>query len=73
MAGRPRTQPVDLAACTRKYVTPLQLALYLEVSRSTIYNQIDKGTIRIKKIGGLIRIPLAAAREYADLDTAAYR
>ena len=66
MAGRPSTSPItDLRTYTRRFVTPIQLADYVGVTRRTIYNHIDKGALKIRKIGGVIRIPRESALEYA--------
>jgi excisionase family DNA binding protein len=65
-AGRPRTQKIrDLATYPYRFVTPMQLAAYVGVSRRTIYHHIDKGALAAVKIGGAVRIALAEAQRYA--------
>lgn len=66
-AGRPTTPPVtdDLAHYPRKFIAPGQLARYLNVSRRTIYHHIEKGALSVRKIGGVVRIPIDEARRYA--------
>ena len=36
---------------------PDEVAVYFSVSRKTIYRRIDKGIIKAKKMGSLLRIP----------------
>lgn len=55
----------DLSTYQRKFVTPIQLAAYVGVSRRTIYHHIEKGALHAVKRGGALRIPIAVAREYA--------
>lgn len=63
---RSRTRKIDdLATYPRKFVTPMQLADYVAVSRRTIYHHIEKGALRAVKIGGMVRIPIKDARAYA--------
>ena len=65
MAGRPRTPMIqDLATYPRQFLSPIQLALYVGVTRRTIYHHIDKGALRVRHIGGVIRIDIAEARRY---------
>lgn len=64
--GRPRTIPIrDLATYSARFVTLLQLANYCGLSRRTLYHHIDKGALKVRKIGGVIRIPIEHARQYA--------
>jgi excisionase family DNA binding protein len=71
MAGRPATRAIpDLRTYRKRFVTPIQLAEYVGVTRRTIYTHIEKGALPAKKIGGVIRIPTSAAREYADTPVA---
>lgn len=66
--GRPRTATgtIDtLATHPGKFVSPRQLAEYLNVDPRTIYYHIDKGALRARRIGGVLRIPIAEARSYA--------
>lgn len=66
MAGRPITPEIaDLRTYRRRFVTLIQLAHYCGVSRRTLYNHIDKGALRVRKIGGVIRVPIEAARQYS--------
>lgn len=70
MAGRPATEPIDdLARCPRKLITPIQLALYAGVTRRTIYHHIEKGALKVRHVGGVIRIHITEARKYVG-DTA---
>lgn len=48
-----------------KYVTPEELAEHLHVNRRVVYHWIDKGALDARKFGGLIRIPIDAARAFA--------
>jgi len=62
-----QTQPIkDLKTYPKKHVTPIQLAMYVGVSRRTIYHHIDKGALPIHKLGGIIRIRKSDALIYAD-------
>lgn len=64
--SRPRTSLIaDLATYRRKFVTPIQLAAYVGVTRRTIYHHIEKGALRAVKRGGALRIPIRDARDYA--------
>jgi excisionase family DNA binding protein len=54
----------DLRTCSRRYLSPLQLAEYAGVARRTIYHHIDKGALRAVKVGGVLRIPIREARRY---------
>lgn len=64
-----RTQPItDLSTFSGKYVTPMQLAVYVGVTRRTIYHHIEKGALRAVPLGDsqrVLRIPIAEARRYA--------
>lgn len=66
-AGRPTTPPVidDLVHYPHKFIAPIQLARYLNLSRRTVYHHLEKGALRGRKIRGSIRIPIAEARRYA--------
>jgi len=66
-AGRPTTPPVtdDLAHYSRRYIAPIQLARYLAIPKRTIYHHIEKGALRVRKIGGLLRVHIDDARAYA--------
>ena len=66
-AGRPTSPPVadDLAHYPRKFIAPIQLARYLNVTRRMIYHHIEKGALHARKIGGVVRIPIDEARRYA--------
>lgn len=66
---RPTTPIADLATYRGKYISPLQLALYIGVTRRTVYNWIDKGALKSKKIGGVVRIPIRIAREFCGENT----
>lgn len=62
---RPATKPItDLDHYPKKFITPIQLAMYLGVGRRTIYHHIDKGALRVVKRVGVIRIPIEEARRY---------
>ena len=58
----------DLRTYRKPFVTPDQLADYVGVTRRTIYHHIEKGALRVVKIGRLVRIPSAEARRYAGAD-----
>lgn len=69
MAGRPPTPVVaDLTTYPRKFLSPIQLACYIGVSRRTIYHHIDKGALRARRIGGVLRIHITEARKYVQDD-----
>ena len=55
----------DVTAKSKAFVTPLQLATYLDVHPQTIYRQIRKGALRVVRVGRVIRIRLADALRYA--------
>lgn len=60
------TVPVDdLETHPKKFVSVIQLAGYLSVSRRTLYYHINKGALRAVKRVGVIRIPIEEARRYA--------
>lgn len=64
--GRPRTPEIsDLSTYRRRYVTPMQLADYIGITRRTIYHHIDKGALAVVRIGGVLRIRTTEARRYA--------
>jgi excisionase family DNA binding protein len=54
----------DAPAATKAFVTPAQLARYLDVHPQTIYRQIRKGALRVVRVGRVIRIRLADAVKY---------
>ena len=58
----------DLTTYRGKYLSPIQLALYVGVTRRTIYTHIDKGALRATKIGGVVRIRLVDALIYCGED-----
>jgi excisionase family DNA binding protein len=60
------TRIMDLSTHLEPYVSVAELAAYWTVSERTIYRDIDKGALRIIRVGsnGLIRIPIADARRY---------
>lgn len=67
--GRPRHERIrNLHTYPRPFVSPLQLAEYIGVTRRTIYNQIDKGALAVRRIGGVVCIPIAVARAYCGED-----
>lgn len=62
---RPIPPIEDLRTYPKRYVTPAQLALYVNITRRTIYTHMGKGALPYVKIGGVIRIRIEDAREYA--------
>lgn len=66
-AGRPRTPAVDLTTYPKKFVSPIQLANFVGVTRRTIYTHIEKEALRAIKIGGVLRIRIEEARRYAGI------
>lgn len=56
----------DLKTEQRKFVSVQELAEYWGVSTKTLYRHIDKGALAAEKIGGCVRIPIAAARSYGN-------
>lgn len=66
--GRPRTAEIDLATWRKAFVSPIQLAAYVGVTRRTIYHHIEKGALAARRIGGVVRIRTAEARRYAGVE-----
>jgi len=60
---RQRTPVVDLATCTRPWVTPRELARSTEADchERTIRKMIANGAIQVTKIGRCYRIPIDEA------------
>jgi excisionase family DNA binding protein len=58
------TAITDLEKHPKNYVSIDQLADYVGVSRRTVYNHIDKGTLKAVKVGGSLRIPVEEAKRY---------
>lgn len=54
----------NLATHPKAFVSPEELAAYLDVPRGTVYHWIDKGALAARKIGGLLRIPTETARAF---------
>jgi len=64
-----RIEPIgDLSTYPGKYVTFAQLADYVGITRRTIYNHLNKGAIRARRVGGVLRIPIDEARAYVGHD-----
>lgn len=61
---RAHTPIRDLETHPRKYVSPLQLAEYVGVTKRTIYHHIDKGALRVVKLGGVLRVHIEEAKRY---------
>lgn len=55
----------DLRTYPKKYVSLLQLAEYFGITRRTIYHHVDKGALRVVKRGGVIRVRIEEACNYA--------
>ena len=65
------TKPIhDLNAYPKKYLSPMQLANYIGVTRRTIYHHIEKGALRAVHRLGVVRIHVDEARRYLELDAA---
>lgn len=63
------TKPItDLSTYRGTYISPIQLANYVGVTRRTIYTHIEKGALRARKIGkgvrAAVRIHIRDARVY---------
>lgn len=58
----------DLQTYPKKYVSPMQLAEYIGVTRRTIYHHIEKGALGAVRRMGVVRIHVAEARRYLCLD-----
>lgn len=57
---------MDLTTHPEPFVLVSELADYWRVSERTIYRDIDKGALDVRRVGsgGQIRIPIEAARTY---------
>jgi len=53
---------VDLATWPLRYVTPPELARYLESDPRTIIRMIEAGVLRAHRVGKQWRIPIGEAR-----------
>lgn len=60
-----RSPIVDLRTHPSRYVTLDQLALYFSMSRRSLYNYIEKGALKARKIGSSIRVHVDDARSFA--------
>lgn len=60
----------DLDRHDEPFISVMELAQYWGVSEKTIRRDIDKGALRVMRVGsaGLIRIPIAEARAYGRPD-----
>jgi len=56
---------VSLRTYPKRFLRPLQLARYTGISIRTICHHIEKGALPVKRRGGILVIPVEAAREYA--------
>jgi excisionase family DNA binding protein len=59
-------QPEARQDPTRLLVRPSEAAVVLSISRSAVYRLLREGAIRHRRVGGSIRIPVSALREYAE-------
>lgn len=67
--GRPAVVPIaDLRTYRKRYVTPAQLADYIGVTRQMIYQEIRKGALPVRRIGGVVRILKDDAMAYVGED-----
>lgn len=65
--SRPAVERIeDLSTYRRAYVTPAQLADYVQVSRRMIYKHIEKGALKARRIGNVVRIKRRDALVYAE-------
>ena len=57
---------VNLATHPEPHVSVAELAQYWAVSQRTIYRDIEKGALKIMRVGstGIVRIPIEEARRY---------
>ena len=55
----------DFTSKSKAFVTPSELAAYLDVHPQTIYRQIRKGALRVVRVGRVIRIRVTDALKYA--------
>lgn len=57
---------MDLSTHDERHVSVAELAEYWGVSERSIYRDIDKGALQSVRVGsgGIIRIPIEAARQY---------
>ena len=58
----------NLAKSGRAFMSPLQVAEYVGVTRRTIYHHMEKGALHFVKIGGVIRISLPEVLRYTGED-----
>jgi excisionase family DNA binding protein len=62
------TEPIkDLETYPKQLLTLEAFADYLQVSPSTLYRHINKGSLAAVKVGGLLRIPIEEARRFASI------
>lgn len=55
---------VNLRTHPKRFVTVRDLAEYCDKDESTLRRHIRKGALYARRIGGSVRIPIEAAREY---------
>lgn len=70
---RTHTVIADLTTYRGRFVSPLQLAEYVGITRRTIYHHIEKGALQVVRPGGKcgsLRIRIDEARRYAGEDRA---
>lgn len=71
MSKRPPLE--NLATWPLRYVTPVELADYLECDRRTIVRMIDDGVLRAHRVGDKWRIPVGEAlRAFPSVQTRRY-
>lgn len=59
--------PIDDLRTHTKPVSLIQLAVYIGVTRRTLYTHIDKGALKVVRRGGVIRVTPKEARRYVGL------
>lgn len=63
------SQPVDVGRQQPTYLTLLEAANYLRISRRTLYRWLREGKLECFRVGNTTRIPLTAIEAFASRNT----